>query len=78
MTCIAIHGIVLLRDTVRGVKKIADKSRAEYFKKRRESQKTFSVVLERGKLEKFESKLQEQKRTKTEWLNEKIDEELGK
>ena len=62
----------------KGVKKIADKSRAEYFKKRRESQKTFSVVLERGKLEKFESKLQEQKRTKTEWLNEKIDEELGK
>jgi len=57
---------------------IADKSRAEYMKSRRESRKTFSVVLEREKLEQFESKLQEQKRTKTEWLNEKIDEELGK
>lgn len=56
---------------------IADKSRAEYMKSRRESRKTFSVVLEREKLEKFEDKLQKQKRTKTDWLNEKIDEELG-
>lgn len=57
---------------------IADKSRAEYFKKRRENQKTFSVVMNREKMERFESKLQEQNRTKTDWLNEKIDEELGK
>lgn len=56
---------------------IADKSRAEYFKKRRKSQKTFSVVVSREKLERFESKLREQNRSKTEWLNEKIDEELG-
>lgn len=57
---------------------IADKSRAEYMKSRRESRKTFSVVLDREKLEKFERKLLEQNRTKTQWLNEKIDEELGK
>lgn len=57
---------------------IADKSRAEYFKKRRESQKTFSVVLEREKLERFENKLQEKGKTKTEWLIQKIDEELSK
>lgn len=56
---------------------IAEKSRAEYFKKRRESQKTFSVVLDREKMERFESKLNERGRTKTDWLNEKIDEELG-
>lgn len=56
---------------------IADNSRAEYFKKRRESKKTFSVVLERNKLERFEQKLQENNQTKTEWLNKKIDEELG-
>lgn len=62
----------------REVSTIADKSRAEYMKSRRESRKTFSVVLEREKLEKFEDKLQKQKRTKTDWLNEKIDEELGK
>lgn len=56
---------------------IAEKSRAEYFKKRREVQKTFSVVLDREKMEKFEAKLQEKDTTKTKWLNEKIDEELG-
>jgi hypothetical protein len=56
---------------------IADNSRAEYFKKRRESKKTFSVVLKRDKMERFEQKLQESNQTKTEWLNKKIDEELG-
>ena len=55
---------------------IASKSRADYFKARRENQKTFSVALDRQKLELFEIKLQEKKQTKTEWLNEKIDEEL--
>lgn len=67
----------MLRDTKREVLIIADNSRAEYFKKRRESKKTFSVVLERNKLERFEQKLQENNQTKTEWLNKKIDEELG-
>lgn len=57
---------------------IAEKSRADYFKKRRESQKTFSVSLDREKLERFEDKLQKNNQTKTEWLNQKIDEELGK
>lgn len=56
---------------------IAEKSRAEYFKKRRESQKTFSVVLNRDKMERFENKLKEKNVTKTDWLNEKIDEELS-
>lgn len=59
------------------VRTIADKSRADYFKKRRESQKTFSVVLDREKMERFEDKLQKENQTKTEWLNKKIDEELG-
>ena len=77
MTCIAIHATIMLRDTKREVLIIADNSRAEYFKKRRESKKTFSVVLERNKLERFEQKLQENNQTKTEWLNKKIDEELG-
>lgn len=60
------------------VRTIAEKSRAEYMKSRRQSRKTFSVVLEREKLERLENKLQEQQRTKTEWLNEKVDEELSK
>lgn len=57
---------------------VAEKSRAEYFRQRRESKKSFNVLLEREKAEKFEMKLEEMKKTKAEWLNEKIDEELEK
>ena len=58
--------------------KIAEKSRAEYMKSRRENQKTFSAVIERKKMESFEKRLHEIGKSKTEWLNEKIDEELSK
>lgn len=47
-------------------------------KVRRESKKTFSVSVDKEKMLKFEKKLDEQKRTKSDWLNEKIDEELEK
>lgn len=57
---------------------IAEKSRAEYMKSRREDKKTFSVIVERKKLERFEEKLRNSRKTKAEWLNAKIDEELGK
>ncbi|HBM34224.1 MAG TPA: hypothetical protein DD395_09040 [Lachnospiraceae bacterium] len=57
---------------------IAEKSRADYMKARREKQKTFSVAVEKEKMLKFEQRLSEQKKTKSEWLNEKIDEELKK
>lgn len=57
---------------------IADNSRADYFKQRRRSRKSFNVLLERDKAEKFEQRLKEIKKTKAEWLNEKIDEELIK
>ena len=56
---------------------IADNSRADYFRQRRESRKSFNVLLEREKAEKFEQKLKELRQTKAEWLNEKIDEELS-
>ena len=59
------------------MKVIANKSRADYFRKVRESKKTFSVVVEKAKLEKLERKLSESNSTKTEWLNQKIDEEIG-
>lgn len=45
-------------------------------KARREKQKTFSVVVDREKMLRFEKKISEQGKTKSEWLNEKIDEEL--
>ena len=60
------------------VRIIAEKSRADYMKARREKQKTFSVAVEKEKMLKFEQRLSEQKKTKSEWLNEKIDEELKK
>lgn len=47
-------------------------------KARREKQKTFSVAVDKEKMVKFEQKLSEQKKTKAEWLDEKIDEELKK
>lgn len=57
---------------------IAEKSRADYFKERRKKTKAFNVEIEREKMESFEEVLSEQKKTKKQWLDEKIDEELGK
>ena len=53
-------------------------SRAEYFRKRRESVAQLNVSVPRTKLEAQETKLKEKQKTKTQWINEKIDEELGK
>ena len=57
---------------------MAEKSRADYFKKRRESRKSFSVLLDKEKAEKFEERLEIINKTKSQWLYEKIDEELNK
>ena len=57
---------------------IQDKSRADYFKERRKSKKTFYVELDKEKIESLESRLKEQDKSKTVWLEEKIDEELKK
>lgn len=57
---------------------MSPESRAEYFKERRNKYKSFTVEVEREKMERFEDKLSEQRTSKTEWLNKKIDEELGK
>ena len=51
---------------------------AEYYRKRRETIGQFSVPLPREKLNALTEKLKEQNKTKTQWLNEKVDEELGK
>ncbi len=50
----------------------------EYMKNRRKNKKTFSVLIEQEKMEKFEQKLKIVSKTKSQWLNEKIDEELKK
>ena len=53
-------------------------NRAEYYRKRRETIGQFSVPLSREKLTKLTEKLKEQNKTKTQWLNEKVEEELSK
>lgn len=57
---------------------MAEKSRAEYFRKRRETIGQFSVSVQRDKLDALTKKLDEKGQTKTQWLNDKIDEELSK
>lgn len=63
---------------LQGGEKVTDNSRADYFRKRRETRKHFSVLIDREKAEAIERKLAEEQKTKTAWLEEKIDEELGK
>lgn len=71
--------IVLYQATNEEVRTVADyKSRADYFKERRKTSKAFYVEIERNKMEAFEKKLESEKRTKKDWLNEKMDEELKK
>ena len=57
---------------------MATKSRAEYFRERRKTMKQFNVMLKREKVEALEAKLRILGRTKADWLNEKVDEELSK
>lgn len=57
---------------------MAPESRAEYMKERRKTIGQFSVSVPREKLDALDAKLKEAQKTKTQWLNEKIDEELGK
>jgi hypothetical protein len=53
-------------------------SRAEYFRERRKTIAQFNVSVPKEKLDALEQVLKEKSKTKTQWLNEKIDEELGK
>ena len=58
--------------------RVADKSRADYFRERRKQKETkaFYVEVDKKKLENLEGKLSKERKTKKEWLNEKIDEVL--
>lgn len=47
-------------------------------KSRREGKKNFSVLIDKEKVEILEKKLDAQNKTKSAWLEEKIDEELKK
>ena len=56
---------------------VAKRNTSEYFKERRKTIGQFSVSVSREKLEKLDAKLKEKRITKTAWLNDKIDEEIG-
>ena len=56
---------------------MAQSSRADYFKERRSKFKSFTVEVERAKMERLEETLRRSEMTKAEWLNKKIDEEIG-
>ena len=61
-----------------GGEHVSNKSRADYFKERIENFKAFHVEVEKNKMEQFEKKLQKERKSKKEWLYEKIDEEISK
>ncbi len=54
-----------------------NKSRAEYFRERRKTRKTFTVLYDRKKIEALEERLKEQGKTRVQWFEEKLREELG-
>lgn len=56
---------------------MAPSNSPEYYRKRRETIGQFSVSVPRDKLNSLTEKLNSENKTKTQWLNEKIDEELG-
>lgn len=56
---------------------VAKDNRSDYFKERRKTIGQFSVSVKREKLDALDKKLKEKGQTKTEWLNKKIDEEIG-
>lgn len=57
---------------------MSPESRAEYYRNRRKTIGQFSVPISREKLELLTEKLNKEGKTKTQWLNEKVDEELRK
>ncbi|NBI08521.1 hypothetical protein D1641_00610 [Colidextribacter sp. OB.20] len=56
---------------------MAPESRAEYFRRRRETIGQLNVAVSKERLSALEEKLKNQGKTKTQWVNEKIDEELS-
>lgn len=47
-------------------------------KQRRENKKSFNVLIDKEKFDKLEHKLQKENKTKKQWLEEKIDNDIKK
>lgn len=56
---------------------VAAKSRADYFRERRKTIKQFSANLDKEVIEALDKKLKDKGMTRTDWLKEKIKEELS-
>ena len=56
---------------------LANKSRADYFRERRKTIGQFNVNIPKEKLNALDEALNKKGQTRTEWLNDKIDEEIG-
>lgn len=57
---------------------MAEKSRAEYFRKRRQELKQVVIMVEKEKVQRLDDKLRQQGENRTTWLRRKIDEEISK
>lgn len=57
--------------------KIANKSRAEYFRERRKQKKQLVFMLDNDKAEKLDEKIKEKNMTRSAWFRQKVDEEIG-
>ena len=57
---------------------VSPESRAEYFRERRKTMKQLVFMVEGEKAEALDKKLEKDGKGRTQWLREKIDEELGK
>lgn len=76
LTCSSYNATICVARTE--VRIVSPESRAEYFRKRRESIGQLNVAVSKEKLAALEECLNKQGKTKTQWVNEKIDEELLK
>jgi len=56
---------------------MAQKSRAEYFRKRREIKGQFVVMVDKGILVRLDKVLKQKGLTRAAWLRERIAEEIG-
>ena len=62
----------------KGGEKVADKSRAEYFRDLRKTKKQLVFMVDREKAEALDKKLAAKGEGRTGWFKRKLDEELGK
>lgn len=57
---------------------MAQKSRAEYFRKRRKVKRQLVFMVDPEKAAKLDEMLKERRECRTEWFRRKLDEEIGK